>query len=190
MARRGHELDAETADVPADGRQHVGVGFAGVASARADLSEFQRAAEQLFKLRIERGFGDLRSPLFAGDDQVAAVARRELETAGIRDGFPGAGVGAFGTEEALAEIDVSGIIRADRAGRAGLRADAASVRTFRGVNNGATAEAIRQRRRCAVRIRCCAMFLLKPREEDVHHKSCPQYERLKLLLQIGKSEIS
>ena len=55
VARRGHELDAEAAEIPADRAEHVGVGLAGVAAAGAHLPQPQRAAEELAQLLVERG---------------------------------------------------------------------------------------------------------------------------------------
>ena len=43
VARRGDELDAEAAQVEADGAEHVDVGLAGVAAAGADLPQLERA---------------------------------------------------------------------------------------------------------------------------------------------------
>ena len=45
MARRRHELDAESAKVPADRAQNVRVRFACVSPTRADLAQAQGSAE-------------------------------------------------------------------------------------------------------------------------------------------------
>src|SRR5690606_40579619 len=46
VSRRGHELDAEPGKVEDHGTEHVHVGLAAVAAARADLAELQRPAEE------------------------------------------------------------------------------------------------------------------------------------------------
>ena len=55
MAGRGDELNAEAAEVPANGSEHVGIGLAGVAAAGTDLAEAQRTSEELAQLFVEGG---------------------------------------------------------------------------------------------------------------------------------------
>ena len=46
VARGGDELDAEAAQIPANGVENVHIRFAAVASAGADLTEFERSAKE------------------------------------------------------------------------------------------------------------------------------------------------
>ena len=51
---RGDELDPEPPQVPSYGSENVGIGFAGIAPARADLAQFQRSSEKTSYLFVRR----------------------------------------------------------------------------------------------------------------------------------------
>ena len=51
VARRGHELDAEAADV--EDRPHLRLGLAGVAATGRNLAQLERATENLAHLSLD-----------------------------------------------------------------------------------------------------------------------------------------
>ena len=109
VARRGDELDAEAAEIPADGAEHVGVGLAGVAAAGADLPQPQRAAEELAQFFVERGGqADLFLARLA-EQEVFAAAHGHAMVAGLGDGPGGTGLDARGAEDAAAQIERDGL---------------------------------------------------------------------------------
>src|SRR5438105_6204812 len=98
---RGHELNAEAAQVENDGVEHVDIGLATIAAAGAYLPQLERTAEQAARLVVE-SLRQLESIL--ADHQVLASAHGQAVVAGMRDGALRAGLGAIRTEQATTQV--------------------------------------------------------------------------------------
>ena len=160
-----------------------------------DLAELERAAEEPAHLLLQ-GLRQLQL-LPAPEDQVLPGPRGQAVVLGVADRPFRTGLDAVGAEEAAAQVEPEALVVArDGVGRAGLGAGAAAVRALRLVEHGQAAEAVGQRGRLARRIGDRPVALPEALPNDGEHgrslgdyRSWPQYERLKLLLHSGKSEI-
>jgi hypothetical protein len=171
VARRGHELDAEAADVPDDRGEDVHVRLAAVAAAGADLAELQRAPEEALQLSVERR---RQGELAAGPDHEAvARARGEAMVGRVGDRAFRTRALALRAEETLAEVDRDAAGRADRDGVRGARvgAIAAARRALRRVHGREAAEPWRQGGRGTVGIGERAVALLGAGEEGFDHRA-------------------
>src|SRR5262249_34477505 len=126
-------------------------------------------------------------------DQVFPPPRRQPVPGGVADRALRAGRGAVGAEQAAAEIEPeAAVVLAQRIGRAGVDAGAAAVPAQLWEELRRAAKPIGQRGRLVGESHR-PVPLLEASEKDVQHRrsyrSCPQYDRLKLLLHSGKSEI-
>ncbi len=195
VAGRGDELDAEPAQVEDDGAEHVQVGLAGVAAAGAHLAQLERAAEE--PARSSRRGPPRASASRPSYDEVVAGPRGEAVVLAVADRALGAGLDAVGAEQAAAQVEPEApLVERDGVGRAGLGAGAAAVRALGRVDDRQAAEAVRQERRLGrVRDRPVALpagareMRLEAWTFPRRYRSWPQYDRLKLLLHSGKSEI-
>ena len=202
MARRGDELDAEAAEVPADRAEHVDVGLAGVAAAGADLraacSERPKSRRSFVVER--RGEAHLLVP---GSPSTRSSRRRAaMRWSPVCVIAPS---GQASTQSAqkrqrpeverdrLARGARDRLRRADRRRRRGSRRRtcAASTRERAAVAVGQRGRRARRdrpssRSRAAGDAAACRGRTWRGRPAQ---RSKPQYDRLKLLLQSGKSEI-
>ena len=171
VARRGDKLDAEAAQVPAHRGQHVAVGFAGVASAGADLAQLEGSPEEPPEARVQRGRrhrpGSGRRP--ARHDERLARAGRQLVAGGEGDGLARTGRRAGPAEETAPQIDPVRVFAPEGAGRTGRLAGAAAAGTRRSVDDRPAAEPVGQRRRRRIRITDRPVPLLEARERRFDH---------------------
>jgi hypothetical protein len=147
VARRRDKLDAEPAQIPADGAEDVHVRLAGVAAARAHLPQPQRAAEKLFQLFIQRDCKTQFLPAGFAEQQIFAPPNRHLMIACLRDGFSGARLDAGGAEDTFAQIERDGFARLAGDGLRGADRNAgiAAFGTFRSLDAQCAAMAVWQR---------------------------------------------
>lgn len=97
------------------------------------------------------------------------------------------GVLADAAKEARAEIE-SQRMKLDRFGWTDVDARSASLLAERGHDIGSTTETFGELQSVHGTTRCL-VALMEAGSKHANHRSCPAYERLKLLLQRGKSEI-
>ena len=188
VARGGDPVDAPAAHVKVDVGAGVELELAAVAAAGGDLAQLERAAEQL----LEGGGGD------EGGEGAVAVAADEglargaghLEVVAEGELVVGADVGALATEHAEAEVEAEGV-QGNGAGRAEVAAGGAALAAG---GLGDVWEAAEALRAGGAHVGDELPALGAADADGVQHgssqRSVPAYDRSKLLLQIGKSEIS
>ena len=119
MAWGRHKLNAESAQIEHYRIENIDVRLASVASAGADLSELERAAEDpmgLFSKTIRQ------SQRFSfAKNQIVPVAGRESILRSETDRALGTCVGALGAKQTATEIDSQTSVAGDCIGRAGVR---------------------------------------------------------------------
>jgi hypothetical protein len=94
-------LDAKAQRVKDDVARGVGLHFAAVAPACADLSQLERAAEQPAHFAVQRG----RKPLpLTRDDELFPAPGSHAELGGVGDRLFWAVVDTLGAEDAPAEV--------------------------------------------------------------------------------------
>ena len=148
VARRGDELDAEPAEVPAHRVQHVDVELAGVAAAGAHLAQLERAAEQLAQL-APRAPRRARARWSGRDDQVLAASHREAVVVCRRRARPRDRHSTQSVQKRQRPRSIRGTVRAASMAPVG-QASAQRAQPsghFDGVDRREPAEALRQRRR-------------------------------------------
>ena len=151
----------------------------------------QRTAEQAACLLIQR-FSQLKR--LSINDQAGACPRRQAVILRIFQGARGARFDTIAAEQAASQVDArSAVDDRHRICRAACGTALTALITFRSINDGQAAESVGDFRRSVDWEPDRAMPLTKAFSEDaehlVTHRSCPQYDRLKLLLQTGNSEI-
>jgi len=134
MAWRRHKLNAESAQVEHHGIERIKVRLASVAPTCADLSEFERAAEDPIGLFSQTARQPQRFSF--GQDQIIPTAGRELILRGETDRSFGACVGALGAEQTAAKIDLQISATGNRICRASIHATRAARRASCVIQNG------------------------------------------------------
>ena len=127
MAWGCNKLDAESAEIEHYSIENINVGLTSVASARADLSEFERAAKDPV-----RPFGKAarQSQRFSfAQNQIVPVARGESILRRETDRSFGTCVGTLWTEQTATKIEPQASILGDRVGRASIYATRTTRRT-------------------------------------------------------------
>ena len=142
MTRRCHELDPEASQVKHDGIQDVNVRFAPVTAAGAHLPELERSAENAVNV-AGKTVGEFQSR-FIAQNQVGALARRELVLPAELDRMFRAGVGTLRTKQATPEIYVQTPIAGYRVGGARVDSGFAAGWTSRLIKFWQAPEAVRQ----------------------------------------------
>src|ERR1035437_5267344 len=105
MTGRSHELNSEAAQVPADGAENIGVGFARRTAAGAHLAQAQRTTKKFAKFLVE---SDREANLFIfrlAQHEVAATTHRHSVIASLRDGLLRTDFHAGGAENTATEIE-------------------------------------------------------------------------------------
>lgn len=118
MSRRRHKLNAEPAEVKHDGIQNIDVRLASIASARADLSEFQRATKYAVGL-CSKAPGEVQGMPF-GQDQIASLICGKFVLRGKLYRAFGTCVGTLRTEQTATKIEPQTLLLADRVGGASI----------------------------------------------------------------------
>ena len=107
MARRGDELDAETAEIEDQGAEDIDIGFTGIAAAGRDLAQLQGATEEAQHPGIEGA----RQLCFTGPlPQILALSGSKTMIGAETQSAMRAGGRALGAEEATAEIDLKSTV--------------------------------------------------------------------------------
>ena len=134
MARRGDELNAEAAEVPAHRVEHVDIQFATIATPGTDLPKFERAAKEPHQFLIHRR-GQLEFPVRI-DDQVLALPDGQAIILRVVYRSFGAGLQTIGAEQTAAKVQQRFGLEGDGLGWAGLGTGAAALGALLGVKNG------------------------------------------------------
>jgi hypothetical protein len=202
MPWRGDKLDAETTHVPSYCPEHVGIGFTTVAPAGADLTQLERLSEEPFCVFIENPW---RFQHIGTKQEIFPPARTHSIFSRKADQSARAGENTFSAKKACAQVDTNFVRSRNRLRRTHLRAPTTLCRAAIGSDKRHSGKPIGKRRRRSVRVLHGPIFLLPSRPKNIQHafitpyfikaigacdhRSWPQYERLKLLLQSGKSDI-
>jgi hypothetical protein len=102
---RGDELNSETAEIPSDSAQHVGVGFAGTTPAGADLAQTERTAKEFAQFLVQSsGQADLFAAGFT-EHEVFTAADGHAVVAGLGDGARRTGFHTSGAKEAASKVE-------------------------------------------------------------------------------------
>jgi hypothetical protein len=191
MSRRGNKLDAKPTKIENNSIQYVYICFTGVAATGAHLTQFKGAPQESPHSFI-KCLCELQH--FAIDDKIGASPNSELIVLTIADGSFWACVHAFGAKQASAQIECHAIASEFNSARWTRVGTVVAARyAFLAVNKWPSAKPVRQRG-LLVRKWNCPVALQQACTKEIKHaatsyKSCPQYDRLKLLLHNGKSEI-
>jgi hypothetical protein len=127
VSRRCYKLNTEAAEIEYYRIQNINVRLASIASARADLSEFERAPKDAVGL-CSKAPGKAQVIAF-GQDQIVSLAGRELVLLGQVDRSFRTGIGTLRAEQTATKIESQTFVRDDRVGRAGICASCATRRT-------------------------------------------------------------
>jgi len=141
MAWGCNKLDAESAEIEHYSIENINVGLTSVASARADLSEFERAAKDPVR-PFSKAARQSQRFSFA-QNQIVPVARGESILRRETDRSFGTCAGTLGAEQTATEIDLQTSVAGNCIGRARIRATRATGRTSCLIQNGQTTESLR-----------------------------------------------
>ena len=126
MARRGHEIDAQPADVIDRIQQRREFPVAGIARSGIQMAQMQGAPQGApngvgdgLRQRVRRAHhGPILGSALGPDDQVLAFARRQFERVAQLDRAVGRGEGAAAAEDAPGNVDFASLgVAGDGAGR-------------------------------------------------------------------------
>ena len=127
MPRRRHKLNPEPAEIEHYGIQNVDIRLASIASARADLSEFERPPKDAVGL-CSKPPGEAQGIAFS-QDQIVSLTCRKWVLRGKLDRSFGTCVGTLWTEQTATKIEPQASVLGDRVGRASIYATRTTRRT-------------------------------------------------------------
>jgi len=127
VPRRRHKLNAEPAEIEYHSIQNIDVRLASIASARADLSEFERPPKDAVGL-CSKPPGEAQGIAF-GQDQIVSLTCRKLVLPGKLDRSFRTCVGTLRTEQTATKIEPQASVFGDRVGRASIYTTRTTRRT-------------------------------------------------------------